>query len=60
MSRTRHLIWNEIAEAKTAYQLRTIILGLNERARAHEVEDLDQLRDMARSYAHERCYPTGD
>lgn len=60
MSRTRHIIWSEIAEAKSAYQLRDIILGLNGRARSHEVEDLDQLRDMARSYAHERGYPTGD
>lgn len=58
MSRTRHPIWTEIADAKSAYQLREIILGLNERARPHEVEDVDELRDMARSYAHERNYPT--
>lgn len=60
MSRTRHPIWSEIAQAKSAYQLREIILGLHPRARAHEIEDLDELRDMARSYAHERNYPTGD
>lgn len=54
-----HPIWNEIAEAKSAYQLREIILSLHPRARAHDIEDLDQLRDMARSYASEHGYPTG-
>jgi hypothetical protein len=60
MSHTRHPIWNEIKDAKDTHDLRQIILRINERARAYEVTDLEELRDMARCYAEENGYPCGD